>query len=257
MNHPIRLVAASCAGIEPAVQDDEACVPTGDGAIDAILGGGLQRATLHELFAVQDEDTSAVAGFAALLAQRGEMAGKPLLWLGTTKAKPLYAPGLSELGANPARFTLVHVPDVKAMLRAAGDIVTCGAVSALVIEGWEKPAALDLTITRRLALAAARSGVFTLLLRQGPDPPPSAARTRWRIAPAPSIALAGNAPGAPAFDIELFRHRGGVPGFSARLEWNRDTSCFKKRDALPRRAPAAPPVRADQDAHARSLWRAA
>jgi protein ImuA len=257
MNLPIRLVAAQRACIEPVLRGGDARVAFGDVGMDARLAGGLQRATLHELFAVQEGDASAVTGFAALLAQRGEMTGKPLIWLGTGKARPLYAPGLAELGADPARFTLVKVPDVKAMLRAAGEIVTCGAVSALIIEGWEKPAALDLTITRRLSLASARSGVFTVLLRHGPDPPPSAARTRWRIAPAPSVALPGNAPGAPAFDIELFRHRGGVPGFSARLEWNRDTGCFQKPDALSGGLSAAPPVGTGESERAQSLWLAA
>jgi protein ImuA len=252
MNRPIRLVAAQRACIKPALPDEDTRVAFGDAGVDARLAGGLRRATLHELFAVQEGDASAVAGFAALLAQRGEMTGKPLIWLGMAKARPLYAPGLAELGADPARFTLVKVPDVKAMLRAAGEIVTCGAVSALIIEGWEKPAALDLTITRRLSLASARSGVFTVLLRHGPDPPPSAAHSRWRIAPAPSIALPGNAPGAPAFDIELFRHRGGVPGFSARLEWNRDTGRFGKRDTLSGGASAAAPLGADQGPHARA-----
>ncbi len=224
----------------------------GDKHLDRRLQGGLARAALHELFATADDDMSAVVGFAALLARRSGVAGKPFLWLGTTRGKRLYAPGLGELGADPSCFTLVTVPDIKAMLRAAGDIVTCGAISALMIEGWEKPAMLDLTVTRRLALAAARSGVFTLLLRQGHDPPPSAAHTRWRIAPAPSVALPGNAPGAPVFDVEMFRHRGGVPGFSARLEWNRDTGRFGQRDALSRGASAASAFGADQDAHVRA-----
>lgn len=260
MIRPLRLVAARRACISPVVQSpvvQEARVAFGDESVDARLDGGLQHATLHEMFASESEDTSTVAGFAALIAQRGVMAGKPLLWLGTGTGKPLYAPGLVELGADPARFTLVSAPDVKAMLRAAGEIVTCGAVSALIIEGWEKPAVLDLTITRRLSLAAARSGVFTVLLRQGPDPPPSAARTRWRIAPAPSVALPGNAPGAPAFDIELFRHRGGVPGFSARLEWNRDLGRFEKHDTLSGSASTPALVGAGEDKHVQSLSRAA
>jgi protein ImuA len=226
-------------------------VALGDARFDARLHGGLERGALHELFARTDGDFCAAAGFAALVAQRSHAdsarAGKPVLWLGLDDRKRLYAPGLASLGCDPACITLVHTPDTKALLRAAGDIVTCGAVGTLVIEGWEKPAALDLTVTRRLTLAAAQSGVFTLLLRHGPDPPPSAARTRWRIASAPSVALEGDAPGAPAFDIELLRHRGGVPGFATRLEWNCDTRTFTVGAPLSGGLASASPLGADQN----------
>lgn len=252
MSRPIRLAATRAVRALPVSGDDGARVAFGDAGIDVRLGGGLVRASLHEFFACDADDSTAVSGFAALLAQRSALAGKSVLWLSTASARPLYAPGLAELGADPASVTLVQASDVKVMLGAAGEVVKCGAVGALVIEGWEKPAAYDLTVTRRLALAAARSGVFALLLRHGPDPPPSAARTRWRIASAPSAALLGNAPGTPAFDLELFRHRGGVPGFSVRLEWNRDTGCFVRVEPLSGRAPPAHAFGADQDAHARA-----
>jgi protein ImuA len=250
-----RRVAAG-GDVRRAAAGDSVRVALGDAAVDARLHGGLERATLHELFAPTLHDICTAAGFAALIAQRsnpgGERPDKPFLWLGIDDKKQLYAPGLVGLGCDPACFTLVHAPDYKALLRAAGDIVKCGAVGALVIEGWEKPAALDLTVTRRLALAAAQSGVFTLLLRHGPDPPPSAARTRWRIAPAPSAALAGNAPGSPAFDVELIRHRGGVPGFAVRLEWNCDTRQFAAAAPLSGGLVAAAILGADQNAPSRA-----
>src|SRR3546814_11674827 len=80
---------------------------------------------------------------------------------------------------------------------------------------------LDLTASRRLALAAEKSGTTLLLLRTGADPVPSAAQTRWSVASAPSRAFAANAPGTPTFDITLLRQRSGPSGTSWRLEWNR------------------------------------
>jgi protein ImuA len=92
-----------------------------------------------------------------------------------------------------------------------------------VIELWGEPRPLDLTASRRLAMAAESSGVTTLLLRIAAAPAPSAAQTRWRVAAAPSLPLAANAPGHPAFDLELMRQRGGPEGLRWQVEWNRET----------------------------------
>ncbi len=223
-------------------------VATGSANIDARLGGGLVRAALHEVFA-GDKDSGAAAGFALLLAWRG-CGGKPVVWVredrGERNHGRLYAPGLVELGGDPAGVILVTGPDALAVLRAGADIVGCGAVGAVVIEPWGKAPALDLTASRRLALAAARSGVLTLVLRTGAEPAPSAAMTRWSVSAAPSEMLAASAPGKPAFDISLLRHRSGIAGFEARVEWDRDQRSF--RDApLSRRVPATAPGRAVAD----------
>jgi protein ImuA len=85
---------------------------------------------------------------------------------------------------------------------------------------------LDLTASRRLALAAEQSGATLFLLRLGAEPAPSAADTRWAVSAAPSEALEANAPGAPTFDIELLRRRSGPSGMRWRLEWNRDRLAF-------------------------------
>ena len=46
-----------------------------------------------------------------------------------------------------------------------------------------------------------------------------------------------NAPGHPAFDVTLLRHRGGIAGIEARLEWNRDRQSFDQTP-LPGGVPA-------------------
>jgi protein ImuA len=155
----------------------------------------------------------------------------------------LHAPGLLELGLDPASLILVEAPDTLAALRAGADIVKCGQVGAVVIEPWGKAPLLDLTASRRLSMAAAASGVLTLVVRVEAAPMPSAAQTRWQVASAPSSPLPAEAPGYPAFDITLLRHRGGIAGFETRVEWNRDTRSFAP---LPGGIPAIPAVGADQ-----------
>jgi protein ImuA len=206
------------------------CVTFGVDALDARLGGGLARGALHEFYAAAVEDSSAAAAFAVALALRDTLSGRPVVWVResqcASRAGHLYAAGLVELGFDPDDLVLIDAPDTRAVLRAAADIVKCGEVGAVVVEPWGKAPLLDLTASRRLSMAAAVSGVLTLMLRVDAQPVPSAAQTRWQVAAAPSSLLAANAPGNPAFDIALLRHRGGISGFETRLEWNRDTKCF-------------------------------
>lgn len=195
--------------------------------VDARLGGGLAVAALHELYAALPGDVPAAAAMALLLALRNGRPG-PIVWVGEVRASRegrLYGLGLVELGIDPQRLLLVEAPDTVAMLRAGADAVACGGVAAVVLAPFGKAVAVDLTATRRLALAAARSGVTVLLLRQG-EVVPSAAHSRWQVAAAASARLAAEAPGPPAFALTLLRHRGGVAGFSAIVEWNRDRTAF-------------------------------
>ncbi len=208
--------------------------------LDTRLHGGLARAALHEVFADADSDGSAAAAFALLLALRALGPAQTLLWVRDDRAPrsngTLHAPGLVELGCDPARLIMVTSPDALGVLRAGLDGVRCGQLGAILLELHGAVPRLDLTASRRLAMAAAQSGVFTLLLRVDATPVPSAAQTRWSVACAPSAPLAsaplaaaplaGEAPGHPAFDIALLRHRGGIAPFNIRLEWNRDRRSF-------------------------------
>ena len=199
-------------------------VATGHSAIDTALGGGLALGCLHEAFAASTDDAGTATGFTALIATMLARDG-PVVWLREAEAQGrarLHGPGLAELGLDPGRL-LLGVPAAPLdLLRAAADVVRCSAVSVAVIELWRSPRPLDLTATRRLAVAAQASGVTALLLRIAADPGPSAAQTRWRIAAAPSTPLEAAAPGPPAFDLELIRQRGGPEGLAWHVEWNRD-----------------------------------
>ncbi len=213
--------------------------------IDAALRGnagvdGLPRAALHELHAASKDDRTSTAAMALLLAQRCrnlDQEERPILWISESgearRQGRLYPPGLAELGIDPDSILHVDAPDAIAALRAAADGVQSSAMAAVIIElAGKKPRGLDLTATRRLSLSAQKSGTLSLILRSGSDPDnplPTAAFSRWSVAAAPSLALEANAPGHPAFDINLLRHRSGLYGLSARLEWNRDDQVFREQ----------------------------
>ena len=194
--------------------------------LDRRLGGGLTRGRLHEVFAVEPEDAGAAAGFALMLALCARQVRRPIFWVRHEAAERrtgrLHAPGLLEMGADPAGVLLAIAPDDVALLRAAADIVRCHEVGAAVIELWGKPRALDLTASRRLAVAAGKSGVTAFLLRVDAVPAPSAADTRWQVRAVASTALEANAPGHAALEISLLRHRAGLAGLVQRVEWDRE-----------------------------------
>lgn len=206
---------------------DSVQVRTGHPGIDLALGGGLARGRLHELFALDAADAGSGAGFAAMLARR---LGGGIVWLREEAAERqggnLHAAGLLEIGINPARLILGVLPDPLAVLRVAADVARCSDVSVAVIELWRTPARLDLTASRRLALAAEASGVTAILLRIAAEPMPSAAQTRWAVRAAASAPLEANAPGNPALEVELLRQRGRPDGGIWRVEWDRDRAIF-------------------------------
>lgn len=223
---------ARIAGLERACAGESGGEPaglarTGHAGIDAALGGGLMRARLHEIFAFEADDAGCATGFTAALALR---LGGTLVWLREGEAErrggQLHAPGLVEIGLSPAQVILGTLPDALAVLRAAADVTRCGDVGVAVVELWRDPRAFDLTASRRLALAAEASGVTVIALRIAATPAPSAAQTRWQVAAAPSLPMEANAPGYPAWAIELLRQRGRPAGGAWRVEWNREQACL-------------------------------
>ena len=163
---------------------------------------------LSELFADHPRD-GGWAGF--LLAQLD--ASKPLLWIqdrmAILESGRIYPPGL------PSR-NLIHVEarDARDALWAMEEGLRCAAISCVIGEIWGDPKVLDFTATRRLAVAAERSGVPCWLVRLGGIANLSGARMRWRLASIPSLInpFDARAPGTPAWDAELFRARGAPPG---------------------------------------------
>lgn len=204
--------------------------------IDEQLKGGLPLGFLHEAYAAEVSDMAASSGFAAALAQRltaqrHPKENRPIVWIRQTMSESemgrLYPHGLSAIGLDPARLITVHVRKPIHLLSAGLEAVRCASLGAVLIEAWGDPKELDLTATRRLALAAEQSGITPLLLRAATQEQPSTAFTRWQVRSAPSRALAANAPGYPTFDLTLLRNKAGTHGHSWRVEWHHDLGQFR------------------------------
>lgn len=198
--------------------------------------GGLASGRLHEIYSAEPEDAAAAAGLTACMAIAASGNARPVVWLRSGRngaaCETIQGTGWAELGGAPEMCLFVQADDSIALLRASVDAVRgCGA-GVVVIESRGRMPELDLTASRRLSLAAEKSGALLLLLRSHADPVPSSAETRWSAAAAPSQALPGKAPGMPTFDIELLRHRSAPAGGRWRLEWNRDRRLFRNT-ALP------------------------
>lgn len=166
---------------------------SGCAGLDAALAGGFAYGRVHEFYAVEAVDAAAAAGFVGAIAS-GMAPGRAVLWLRSQRAAraagAVQANGLNELAAaghGLAGGLIAVVPDALALLRTAADAVRCAALGAVIVEGWGMMRELDLTASRRLALAAAQSGVPLLMLRIDAEPVPSSAQTRWRVADRKSV----------------------------------------------------------------------
>jgi protein ImuA len=207
--------------------------------------GQLATGALHEMFAVSGADAAAACGFAALSALKAS-GGRAILWVRQTMMEAefglIHAPGLVQLGIDPARVTLVRVRDASEALKAADEAVHCTGLGAVIVDLHGNPAKLDLTATRRLALGAAQTGVTVCLTRNAAQPAPSAATTLWAVRTMPSRRLEARAPGPPAFALTLLRDKAGGMQREWQVEWNRDEARFEPCDTASRDAPrrAAP-----------------
>jgi protein ImuA len=205
-------------------------LPFGVAAIDrALPGGGLARGALHEILGMggDEEDGALAAAFAALILGRlasptlsalggGEGRGEVGVILWCSPRSDLYGPGLAAHGLDPGRVVLVRAPRDAEILWALEEGLRAPDIFAVVGEVGSLPA----VASRRLQLAAERSGIIAFLLRRWRDGGqaareralPNAAVTRWRIAALPSQpARGGPGVGRPRWRVELLRCRGGEP----------------------------------------------
>src|SRR6516225_10624785 len=193
-------------------------LPFGIAAIDRVLpGGGLARGALHEILGMggDEEDGALAAAFAAgILGRLAAADDGMVLWC--LPRTDLYGPGLAAHGLDPARLVLVRAPRNAEILWAMEEGLRAPSIAAVVGE----VGSLAAVASRRLQLAAERSGITAFLLRRwrvGGQAAheralPNAAVTRWRIAALPSKSLPGEpGVGRPRWRIELLRCRGGEP----------------------------------------------
>lgn len=207
--------------------------------LDALLGGGLRRAALHELRTEESRNAAAMTGFAvALLSRLATNDARPLLWIieqavGMETGLP-YGGGLRNFGIDPSRLIVVRVRRAIDALWVFEEGLRCAGLAAVVTEMQGNPRQLDLTASRRLALRAAESSITGLLLRPSARSEPGAADTRWQISPLPS-ALDPEYPdgiGHPAWRLTLERNRHGITGVFD-VEWNYEQRSFAPAGPAP------------------------
>lgn len=201
-------------------------VALGVGPLDAALGGGLPCAALHELSAATPTHFGAAAGFALALAALAREGGKETLWIatdfGSVETGALYGPGLDQFGLDTGQLLIARVARPVDALFAMEEALKCRALQTVVAEFPDTP---DLTATRRLSLAARNGGALGLIVCHKPNEAPSAARTRWQIAPAPSEPDEFGGLGRTAFSLTLTRNRRGPCG-AWTLAWDHHEHAF-------------------------------
>ena len=182
---------------------------------DCFPGGGLPLGQWHAFTGegMEAETSACPAAFAALLAapltRRGEA-----VWI--LRRDDLFAPGLAGLGFPADRLIQVCARDEAEALAVAEDALATVGISAVFIE----VDAVDLVAGRRLQLACEARGSTGLVIHRypwgGASPATwtgSAAASRWRIRPAPSLPPPGEfGLGPPRWQASLDRCRGGRPG---------------------------------------------
>ncbi|WP_183567350.1 ImuA family protein [Methylorubrum rhodinum] len=188
-----------------------AVLPFGASGLDGALpGGGLALGALHQIHEGGPRGRYAAS---AVLFAGGILArlDGPVLWC--LHSRDLFAPALARVGLHPDRVVYCEtwrdaevLPAMEEGLRHRG---LAGVVGELT--------RMALTPSRRLQLAAEGSGVTALVLHrvcagEAAEPEPSAARTRWRVSPAPSDTDNPRHLGRPRWRLDLQRCRGGAPG---------------------------------------------
>ncbi|MFY9698601.1 MAG: hypothetical protein WAK34_09845, partial [Rhodoplanes sp.] len=151
-----------------------------------------------------------------LFPRRKMRAGRAVLWIEPEAAEfeggALYGPGLELLGLPMARVIGLRVAHERDGAWAMEEALRCRAIAAVVGEFARATSTLDLTMLRRLALAAGEGGGLGLLLRHYACPLPSTAMTRSEIAAAPGARDAFGGLGRPAVVLSLVRNRRGPTG---------------------------------------------
>jgi protein ImuA len=224
---------ASC----PPNEDGDGATPRrpvlslGVKAIDGHLPwGGLPAGALHEVIA--GDASAAATAFAltlaaSLIAAHGEGRGRkgPAAFLWCVNGDVPYGPGLGAFGIDDRRLLVVRGRNDRDVLWAAEEGLGERALAAVFAEIH----VLDLTASRRLALAARKSGVTAFALRPfgfagqspaatgeagfaGQSPAATAALTRWRVRSAQSLAGASErGVGTACWRLELLRCRNAMP----------------------------------------------
>jgi protein ImuA len=217
--------------------------------LDCSLHGGLECGAVHEVLAGAGHDMAATA-FGLCLAMRALLRAGPgsldqasMMWMrgdaGVAETGDVYGPGLLDLGINPDRVVLVQLRNEMDLLRAGLEAARCDGIGAVILEAAAtRSSKIDLSVTRRLKLAAERSGVVIILIRAAKHVIATAAQTRWQAGLVPNTGNQTMLGKGPCFDMTLLRHRGGLDEKRWFVEWSREQRTFTA--ALPQPLAAVP-----------------
>lgn len=185
-------------------------LPFGVPEVDERLpGGGLAYGALHEVAGggAGTVDGAAAALFTAGIAARAK--GK-VLWCLTRP--DLFAPALSQVGLHPDRVIYCEADREEDVLASMEEGLSFGGLAAVVGELVRLP----MTASRRLQLAAEKTGTLGLVVRRwrrqteaSDYGQPTASTTRWRISMLPSEALPVAGVGRARWLAELMRVKAG------------------------------------------------
>jgi len=202
-------------GIEGYKQTRSASMTTGILEIDQSLpGGSFPLAAIHEFVTSGAEDGAAASGF--LSALLSTIAGDKGVILWIVKDLNLFPPSLKVFGLDPDRIIFVVLPKPQEALWAMEEALRCRELVSVVCEISDP----DLTATRRMQIAAEKSGVTGFLLRMNPKKTSSTSCvSRWNVRSLPS-GIDKGCPGVgfPRWQLELLKVRNGMPG-SWSVEW--------------------------------------
>ena len=231
-------------------------VDTGASEIDAALGGGLLRGAIHELLPKSAQDLTSAAGFAFGLAARAQNDAAHTLYIQhdhtqTEFGRP-YLPGLSLSGFDASSLIYLHVPRAEDVVWAMGEALKCRGFATVIAEFPANVRVLDLTMTRRLALAAQEGLGLGLILRHAGGIEPNAATTRWLIGAAPSAPDRFGGIGAPSFHLDLVKNR-----FGQSAQWHVEWQSHERKFALPPLSRGLAPAFADRPDRTRAFAKTA
>jgi protein ImuA len=186
-------------------------------AVDAHLPvQGLARHGLHDVAPARYGDTPAVMGFALALAIRrfqGDRRQRPILWCRSAveclEHGKLYGHGAERLGLPRAKLLNIVLKKQISLFWILEEALKSGCFSGIICDAATQQT--DLTITRRLSLAAGEGRSSALIVFNRNYNSATASMSRWQVATRPSPSD-HPALGPPAWDVTLSRIRGGRPG---------------------------------------------
>jgi protein ImuA len=185
-------------------------LPFGVAEVDrALPGGGLAFGVLHEIAGGGGGtvDGAAAALFVAGVAAR---AGGKVLWC---MARPdLFFPAVTQAGLHPDRVVFCESDREEQVLDAMEQGLSFRGLAVVVGELVRLP----MTVSRRLQLAAEKTGAMGIVLRRwrrqneaSDYGQPTASTTRWRISTLPSERLPVAGVGRARWLAELMRVKAG------------------------------------------------